>query len=161
MGKNSGNRERCLRAQFMILNALMLRDSPIGFNDLHGKASVSSKTLARHLKILGPGVVEVVDRKYRLTERGRALKESIKQELDELRGGRKPREVVEVYSLGPKYFCEARIEVACHAKLQPNERSTLDRRLTEMILALRKGLPARSKNCHVSINWRKGARAVT
>ena len=47
------------------------------------------------------------------------------------------------------------VDVYSRRKLQMNERSKLDQVVTSMIVALRSALPAGSRNCRVTLDWKR------
>jgi len=151
------NQPKYMTAEYQILRALESAGSPVGFNELEKRAGVSSRTLAKHLRELVPKLVHNVKGKYDLTDDGRTYKGEVESQLDEWRRSRRsnqpPKEIVEVYSIGPSYTCRGRFAVSCQRKLQERERENLDKALTEAIRTVKSAIPNASRTCRVSINW--------
>jgi hypothetical protein len=149
------NRQKQLKAEYQILSELASADSPMGFNELQEKASVSSRTLAEHLKNSIPPIVRKVGGKYRITDAGRQRVENIEWDLEmwtrEGRGRRSAVEMVEVYSISPKRFCKGTLKVTSSRKLLGEERGNLDKALTHTIRTFSSIVPEGSRNWRISI----------
>jgi len=132
--KRLPNIQRHLEAEYRVLNVLASERSPIGFNELQGKASVSSRTLAEHLKNLIPTIVQKIRGKYCITDAGRQCMENIEQHLETWAkkvGDRQFHvEIVEVHSIGPKHFCKGTLKVTSPRRLLLGERGNLDKAVT-------------------------------
>lgn len=149
------NRQKQLKAEYQILSQLASADSAIGFNELQEKASVSSRTLAEHLKNSPPTIVQKVGGKYRITDAGRQRVENLKRDLEmwtrEGRGRRSGVEMVEVYSISPEHFCKGTLRVTPPRKLLWEERANLDKALTHTIRTFSSIVPEGSKNWRICI----------
>ena len=147
--------QKQLKAEYQILSELASADSAIGFNELQEKASVSSRTLAEHLKNSIPKIVQKVGGKYRITEDGRQRVENLKRDPEmwtrKGRGRRSAVEMVEVYSIIPKRFCKGTLKVTSPRKLLVEERGNLDKALTQTIRTFSSIVPEGSRNWRICI----------
>jgi len=147
--------QKQLKAEYQILSELASADSAIGFNELQEKASVSSRTLAEHLKNSIPKIVQKVGGKYRITEDGRQRVENLKRDPEmwtrKGRGRRSAVEMVEVYSISPKRFCKGTLKVTSPRKLLVEERGNLDKALTQTIRTFSSIVPEGSRNWRICI----------
>jgi len=151
-----GNERKYIKAEYQILSVFVSTDSSMGFSQLQMKASVSSKTLAKHLKTFVPRIVQKRCGEYCITDEGRRHVENIERELDAWRKGKEDRllsEMVEVYSIGPNYFCQGKLTVSSPRRFRLEERARLDEAITHAIRTLESIIPESSKNWRVSINW--------
>lgn len=152
--KKVGNVQEYLKAEYQVLKNLASSDSALGFNELQEKTSVSSRTLAKHLKNLVPKNVQKEGEKYRITDEGRQLVTDIKRDLEiwKKKGGSRQShvETVEVYSIGPKHFCKGTVKVTSTRELLPKERKKLDKAVTYAIRTFSSIVPD-SRNWRISI----------
>jgi len=147
--------QKHLKAEYQVLSVLASEDSPIGFNELQEKASVSSRTVAEHLKNFIPTIVQRIGRKYFITNAGRQRVAIIERDLEKWRkkgaACRFPVETVEVYSIGPKCYCKGTVKVTCPRRLLPKERGNLDEAITQTIKTFSSIVPQESSNWRISI----------
>jgi hypothetical protein len=158
--KNLGNEEKRLTAERRLLIALASTGSPVGFNMLQKKACLSSKTVAEHLKVFVPKLVEKMNGKYCLTNQGKEYMKNLEQELNALKQYKEshfPPEIVEVYSIGPSYSCRGTLEVSYPRRLLLDERASLDKAITQAvhhdIQTVMSTIPKGCRCCKISINW--------
>ncbi len=149
------NMQKHLKAEYRVLSGPASEDTPIGFNELQEKSSVSSRTLAEHLKRFIPTMARKVDGKYSITDTGRRRVENIERDLEmwtKQRNGHQYRaETVEVYSIGPKHFCKGRLIVTSPRKLIPEERKKMDKAITHTIRTFSSIVPEGSRNWRISV----------
>jgi hypothetical protein len=149
------NMQKYLKAEYRILSELASADSAIGFNELQEKSSVSSRTLAEHLKHFIPTMARKADGKYSITDTGRRRVENIERDLEmgtkRRNGHQYPAETVEVYSIGPEHFCKGRLTVTSPRKLLPKEREKMDKALTHTIGTFSSIVPKDSRNWKISV----------
>jgi len=154
--KRLPNMQRQLEAEYRVLSRLASADLPIGFNELQEKASISSRTLAEHLKNLIPTTVQKIRGKYCITDDGRQRMNDIKQNLDtwtsESRGNQFHVEMIEVYSIGPEHCCKGTLKVTSPRRLLPQERGKMDKALTHAIRKFSSMVPQGSRNWRISIH---------
>ncbi|WP_455279345.1 DUF7347 domain-containing protein [[Eubacterium] cellulosolvens] len=148
-----GNDQKYLRVEYQVLSGLDSSDSALGFNELQEKTTVSSRTLAKHLKNLVPKNVQKDGKKYRITDAGRKLVEDIKQDPKVWKkGGHQSHvEMVEVYSIDRNHFCRGTVKVKFNRKLLPKERKKLDKAITHTIRTFSSIIPEESRNWRFSI----------
>ncbi|WP_455282159.1 DUF7347 domain-containing protein [[Eubacterium] cellulosolvens] len=150
-----GNDQEYLKIKYRVLRDLASSDSALGFNKLQEKTSVSSRTLAKHLKHLVPKNVQKEGEKYRITDTGRQLIEDIKRDLElwnkKGESYQSHEEIVEVYSISSKHFCRGTIKVTSTKKLLPKERKKLDKAITSVIRTFISSVPENSRNWKISI----------
>ena len=148
-----GNDQKYLDAEYRVLTCLYSSDSTLGFNELQERTSVSSRTLAKHLKNLVPKNVRKEDKKYRITDAGRKLVENMDQdrEIGKKEGPPSYAEMVKVYSLDRNNFCMGTVKVTSSKKLLPQERQKLDKAITNSIRTFNSIVPKESQNWKVSI----------
>ena len=148
------NERKYVRAQSLIL-ATLETGSRMGFNELEKGAGVSSRTLAKHLRVLVPEIVEKVGEKYALTNVGRRRLESIRHQIEDW-SKYSPRDVppekIEVYMVGRAYSCRSVLTVVSSRALHPEQRMRLDRAMTDLIKSIKQSIPAGS-NWKVSTVW--------
>ncbi|MCW4043712.1 MAG: hypothetical protein NWE90_08330 [Candidatus Bathyarchaeota archaeon] len=153
--KKVGNVQEYMKAEYQVLRDLASSYSALGFNELQEKTSVSSRTLAKHLKNLVPKNVQKEGEKYRITDAGRQLVANIKPDLGTWtkKGGSRQScvETVEVYSIGPKHFCKGTVKVTSTRELLPKEREKLDKAITHAIRTFSSIVPEDSGNWRISI----------
>jgi hypothetical protein len=149
--------QKHLEAEYRVLTRLASADLPIGFNELQKKASVSSRTLAEHLKNLVPIIVRKVNGKYLITDAGRQRMENIERDLETWLGKGRDRqfhvETVEVYSIGPKHHCKGIFKVTSPRRLLLEERGNMDKAITNAIHAFGSIVPEGSRNWRTTIYW--------
>ena len=148
-----GNVQKYFKTEYRVLRDLASSDSALGFNELQEKTSVSSRTLAKHLKNLVPKNVQKEGEKYHITDSGRHFKTDVKRKLKHLKKKSCQSHVgkVEVYSIGPKHFCKGTMEVTSTRELLPKEREKLDKAITYAIRTFRSIVPEDSRNWRISI----------
>jgi len=155
--KRLPNIQRHLDAECRVLSVLALEGSSIGFNELQERASVSSRTLAEHLKNLTPTIVQKIRGKYCIRDAGRQRIENIEQDLKRWaknsRGRQSHVEIVEVHSIGPKHFCKGTLKVTSPRRLLLGERGNLDKAITHAIRTFSSIVPQGSRNWRISIYW--------
>ena len=152
--KKVGNVQEYMKAEYQVLRDLASSYSALGFNELQEKTSVSSRTLAKHLKNLVPKNVQKEGKKYRITDTGRQLVADIKRDfMWKKKGGSRQSHVesVEVYSIGPKHFCKGSVKVTSTRELLPKERKKLDKAVTYAIRTFNSIVPEDSRNWRISI----------
>src|SRR4030042_2761084 len=153
--KKVGNDQKYLKAEYQVLSGLASADSALSFNELQKKTSVSTRTLAKHLKNFVPKDVQKEGKKYRITDAGRQLVANIKQDLEIWTKKGKNRQsyvgTVEVYSIGPKHFSKGTMKVTSPRKLLRKDREKLDRAVTYAIRKFSSVVPEDSTNWRVSI----------
>jgi hypothetical protein len=132
---------------------LATEDSPIAFNELQQKASVSSRTLAEHLKNFTPTIAQKVGRKYRITQAGIERLKNIEQDLEtwKRRGKRDYVEAVEVYFIGPEYSGKGILRVTSPKPLEVKEYAKMDAAITSAFGTFRSLVPKDSKNWRLSV----------
>jgi len=154
--KKLPNDQKYLRAKHRVLKCLASADSALGFNELQEKASVSTRTLAKHLKNLDPTTVQKEGEKYRVTDAGRQLVRDIEHALETWtkKGGARQSQVetVEVYSIGPKHFCRGTVKATSTRRLLLKERKRLDKAITLAIRTFSSIVPEDSTDWRVSIS---------
>ena len=151
-----GNDQEYMKVRYRVLRDLASSDSTLRFNELQEKASVSSRTLAKHLKHLVPKNVQKEGEKYRITDEGRQLIEDIKLNLElwNKKGGsyQSHEEMVEVYSISSKNLCRGKVIVTSSKKLLPKERKKLDEAITSAIRTFISSAPKNYMNLKVYID---------
>ncbi|HKM51734.1 MAG TPA: hypothetical protein VJZ75_11205 [Candidatus Bathyarchaeia archaeon] len=154
--KGRSNIQKHLQAEYQLLSALATEHSPVSFNQLQEKASISSRTLAEYLQNFTPTIVRKLGRKYSITEAGIERLRNIKRDLEMLTkeggGGRQYYvDSIEVFFIGPKNFCKGTLKVTSPRKLPLGEREKMDKAITDAILTFRSLVPEGSKNWRLSI----------
>jgi DNA-binding PadR family transcriptional regulator len=153
--KGRPNLQKHLQAEYQLLSALAAEHSPVAFNQLQKKASVSSRTLAKYIRD-SPTIVQKLERKYSITEAGIERVRNIKRDLEtwtekEGDGSQYDVDPVEVFFIGPKNFCKGTLKVTSPRKLLPGEREKMDRAISDAIRTFRSLIPEGSKNWRLSI----------
>ncbi|MGA2785006.1 MAG: hypothetical protein ABSF09_09955 [Candidatus Bathyarchaeia archaeon] len=153
--KSRPNIQKLLQAEYQLLSALATEHSPVPFNELQEKASISSRTLAKYIHN-SPKIVQKLGRKYSITEAGIERLRNIKRDLEtwtkkEGDDGQYDVDPVEVVFIGPKNFCKGTLKLTSPRDLLPGEREKMDRAITDAIRTFRSLVPEGSKNWRLSI----------
>ena len=155
--KGRPNMQKHLQAEYQLLSALAAEHSPVAFNQLQEKASISSRTLAKYIQN-SQTIVQKLGRKYSITEAGIERLRNIKRDLEtwtKKRDGSRQYYVeedpIEVFFIGPKNFCKGTLKVTPTRKLLPGEREKMDRAISDAIRTFRSLVPEGSKNWRLSI----------
>ena len=154
--KGRPNMQKHLQAEYQLLSALAAEHSPVAFNQLQEKASISSRTLAEYIQNFTPTIVQKHGRKYSITEAGIERLRNIKRDLETWTKKRYESrqdyvETVPVFFIGPKNFCKGTLKLTSPRKLLLEEREKMDRAITDAIRTFRSLVPEGSKNWRLSI----------